>query len=244
MNNYIIIEDDNYTVDKINDIVANNFPSIIFSGGAPSIVDAIELIKTSQPNFIFLDVNLEDGESFDILKKFPNPNFKIIFVTSYSKYAVEAFKFSALDFVLKPFTSDEIVSAVEKVVVYQSNKDYSKRLDTFFHNYTSAQKKIILSNVDSIHIILIEDILYAESDNSYTTFYIIDGREILVSKSLKSFEEKLSNYFFFRSHQKYLINLHHITKYNKRSDEIVLLNTTCLPVSQLKKQKLLQILKQ
>ncbi len=241
-----IIEDDSNTSKMLSSIVTEAFDAIKIVGEASSIKSGIDLINKTNPGFIFLDINLEDGKSFDILRNFPNPAFKIIFITSYSKYAIEAFKFSALDFVLKPFTPLEITKAIDKVVEQQNNEDYTKKLSAFFHNYTNttSPKKIILSNADSIHVVLIEDILYAKSDNSYTTFFVSDGREILVSKSLKSFDEKLSPHFFFRIHQKYLINLHQIKKYNKRNDEIVLSNNIALPVSQVKKPKLLQLLKQ
>ncbi len=244
MISYAIIEDDKNTVSMLESIISENFSSLSNLGNASSIKEGIDLIQTTNPDFIFLDVNLEDGKSFEILEKLPNPTFKIIFITSYSKYAIEAFKFSALDFVLKPFTPSEITNAINKVIEQQNHEDYNQKITTFFHNYTSSQKKIVLSNVDSIHLVLIENILYAKSDNSYTTFYITDGREILVSKSLKSFDDKLSPYFFFRIHQKYLINLHQIKKYDKRNDKIVLLNDVSLPVSQGKKRQLLQVLKE
>lgn len=242
MISYVIIEDDKNTITMLESIVKKEFTNISYAGSAGSIINGISLIKNSQPDFIFLDVNLDDGKSFEILSEFPNPIFKIIFITSYSKYAVEAFKFSALDFVLKPFSPKEIIDAINKVIKQQNAEDYSQKIATFFHNYTSSQKKIILSNVDSIHIVSIDSILYAKSDNSYTTFFTKDNREILVSKSLKSFEEKLSAHFFFRVHQQYLINIQEIKRYDKRNDQVELLNGTLIPVAQSKKQQLLKTL--
>jgi len=242
MISYLIIEDDQHTVTMLKDIVHHHFSDINFSGRASSIVAAIELLKTKKPDFIFLDVNLDDGESFDILKQFPNPSFKVIFITSYSQYAVDAFKFSALDFILKPFDAKDIIEAVEKVTTAQDKERYAHKIEAFFHNYTSSQKKIVLSNAEDIHIIELNTIIYAESDNNYTTFHINDGRKILISKSLKHFEIKLANSFFFRIHQKYLLNTNYIKQFRKRTEEVILTTNINLPVSQSKKSALLHYL--
>ncbi len=238
----VIIEDDANTVGMLASIITQEFDTIKVLGDASTVIDGIQLIRTTTPDFIFLDVNLDDGKSFEILTEFPNPTFKIIFITSYSKYAVDAFKFSALDFVLKPFSPDEIISAIKKVIEYQNAAHYTQKIHTFFHNYNSSQKKLVLSNADSINIVAIDTILYAKSDNSYTTFYTNDAREILVSKSLKHFEEQLSPYWFFRIHQQYLVNSRHIKKYDKRNDVVLLSNAVSLPVAQSKKAGLLNIL--
>lgn len=239
----VIIEDDIKTVTIIKDIIHQNDEKITIIGNASSVNDGIILIKSTHPDFIFLDINLDDGLGFDILKSFPAPTFKIIFITSYSKYAVEAFKFSALDYILKPFTATDITEAIKKVVKEKHSKNYIDKIATLYHNHISSNKKIVLSNAENIFIVSVEDIIYAESDNSYTTFYIKNSDAILVSKSLKSFENKLSQYLFFRIHQKYLINLKHLKKYYKKNDEAILLNNISLPVSRAKREHLLNVLK-
>ncbi len=241
--NCIIIEDDKNTAAVLKTIVNDHFKNIKITGNASSIKDGVALLHKENPDFIFLDVNLDDGDGFEILQSFPNPNFKIIFITSYSTYAVEAFKFSALDFVLKPFSPTEIVNAIHKVIAAQNKANYLEKLTTLYHNHISSDKKIILSNSDDIHIIPIESIVYATSDNSYTTFFTNDNEKILVSKSLKSFEEKLTPHLFLRVHQKFLINLKYIKRYHKKSDEIVLQNTISLPVAKSKKEVLLNFIK-
>ena len=236
MSSYIIIEDNKHTVAMLKDIVSSNFKDINFLGEASTIVGGIELIKTKHPNFIFLDVNLEDGKSFNILNQFQNPNFKVIFVTSYSKYAVDAFKFSALDFVLKPFTANEILTTVEKVIKEYDKENYTKLVDAFFYNYNSVEnKKLVLKNLDQIHVVNIDDIIFIKSDNNYSIFHLKNDKEILVSKTLKSFEEKLKGTSFFRCHQSYLVNLNLMKSYDKKNDVLVFLNNAELPVSQSKK---------
>jgi len=241
--NCLLIEDDKHTVAMLQQIISDNFPTIEISGNASSIADGISLIKTHQPDFIFLDVNLDDGEGFSILNAFPNPEFNVIFITSYSKYAIEAFKFSALDFILKPFTPFEINDAIYKVIQEHKNQSQLEKLTTFIYNYNSQHKKIVLSDAENIHVIPVENIAFAKSDNSYTIFKLKSNEEIVVTKSLKSFEEKLTPYSFIRIHQKYLININYIDKFHKRNEEIILLDGTILPVSKGKKEVLIKALK-
>lgn len=241
--NCVLIEDDYNTQQIITQIIQENFPNISIQGSASSIKNGVQLIKETDPDFIFLDVNLDDGEGFQILQSFPTPSFKIIFITSYSKYAIEAFKFSALDFVLKPFIPSDIVKAVNKVIQNQQHHNHLDKISTLYHNHIYNSKKIVLSNADHIHVVAIEDILYAASDNSYTTFHLVSGEKILVSKSLKSFEEKLSPYLFFRIHQRYLINLKYLEKFQKKNDKVVLAKQFSLEVSKNKKEALLSFLK-
>ncbi|SNR15098.1 LytR/AlgR family response regulator transcription factor [Tenacibaculum jejuense] len=241
--NCIIIEDNKNTVDVLQDIIKNNFPSIKVLGTATSIEKGISILNTYKPDFIFLDINLDDGEGFSILKEFPNADFKIIFITSYSKYAIQAFKFSALDFILKPFTPNEICQAIDKVIENKINNDQKEKLDTFLHNYNSQSKKIVLSDIDHLHVVPIEEIIYASSENSYTIFTLKNKEEIVVSKSLKSFDEKLAPYSFIRIHQRYLINIEYVEKFHKKNEEILLSNKTILPVSKAKKEQLIRALK-
>ncbi|WP_299681863.1 LytTR family DNA-binding domain-containing protein [uncultured Tenacibaculum sp.] len=241
--NCIIIEDNKNTVDILQDIIKNNFPSIKVLGTATSIEKGISILNTYKPDFIFLDINLDDGEGFSILKEFPKADFKIIFITSYSKYAIQAFKFSALDFILKPFTPNEICQAIDKVIENKINNDQKEKLDTFLHNYNSQSKKIVLSDIDHLHVVPIEEIIYASSENSYTIFTLKNKEEIVVSKSLKSFDEKLAPYSFIRIHQRYLINIEYVEKFHKKNEEILLSNKTILPVSKGKKEQLIQALK-
>ena len=243
MLSYIIIEDDQRTVQMISSIVHENLPDIIYKGNSSDIKNGVKLIKEMNPDFIFFDVNIDDGKSFEIIKQFPNPNFKIIFITSYSKYAVEAFKLSALDFVLKPFTATEIVMTVEKVIEEYDKENYTKVLDTFFHNYSSLDnKKLVLKNLDEIHVVNIDDIIFIKSDRNYSTFHLKNEKEILVSKTLKSFEQKLTSANFFRCHQSYLVNLNLMKSYDKKNDVLVFINNAELPVSHSKKAFLLNYL--
>ncbi|MEW7293047.1 LytR/AlgR family response regulator transcription factor [Aquimarina sp. 2304DJ70-9] len=235
-----IVEDDSQALSYVSSII-KQYGNVTILGNSESIHDAAKHIKKFRPDFIILDVFLTDGNAFEFLALFDSIDFKIIFTTSFAKYAIEAFKFSALDYLLKPYTEQEMVSALQKVDQDIHKENYRLQLQTLLQNFSNqtASKKLILKNADAIHIIKTEEILFAQSDNNYTTFFLVSGKEILVSKPLKSFEEKLADLSFFRVHQSFLINLNYITSFDKRNEQIILDQKHAIPVAQSKKQQLI-----
>ncbi len=235
-----IVEDDPQALSYVSSII-KQYGNVTILGNSESIHDAAKHIKKFRPDFIILDVFLTDGNAFEFLALFDSIDFKIIFTTSFAKYAIEAFKFSALDYLLKPYTEQQMVSALQKVDQDIHKENYQLQLQTLLQNFSNqtASKKLILKNADAIHIIKTEEILFAKSDNNYTTFFLISGKEILVSKPLKSFEEKLTDLSFFRVHQSFLINLIYITSFDKRNEQIILDQKHAIPVAQSKKQQLI-----
>ncbi|WP_158975729.1 LytTR family DNA-binding domain-containing protein [Cellulophaga sp. L1A9] len=235
-----IVEDDPQAFAYASSIV-KSYQNIALIGHSDNIKEASFLIKQMKPDFIILDVFLTDGTAFEFLKLFEAIHFKIIFTTSFAKYAIEAFKFSAIDYLLKPYEEKELILAVDKVIADISKTNYQSQLTTLLHNFShnDQSKKLVLKNTDAIHVITIEDILFAKSDNNYTSFLLTSGKSILVSKPLKSFDEKLRNHNFFRVHQSFLINLTYITSFDKRNEEVVLNEQHAIPVAQSKKKSLL-----
>ncbi len=240
----LIIEDNIQAATMASDIITKNFSEIEVISVIPDVKTALKYLRETSPDFILLDVSLKDGNAFSLLKEVEQPAFKIIFTTSYSNYAIDAFKFSALDYLLKPYKPEELVNAINSVVEELSNEHYHKQLESFFHNFDpdNTEKKLVLKNLETIHIVNITNILYIESDNNYSTFYLENGKELLVSKTLKSYETKLKDYHFFRVHQSFLVNLRYMESFDKKNDQIILLNNTRLPVSQGKKKLLLNYL--
>jgi two-component system LytT family response regulator len=235
-----IVEDDPQAFAYASSII-ETYQHIKIVGTSNTIKEAAMLIKELKPNFIILDVFLIDGNAFEFLPLFDNIDFKIIFTTSYAKFAIDAFKFSALDYLLKPYEKKDLILAIDKVVSDLEKANYQQQLSTLMHNISNKEqsKKLILKTTDAIHVVDIKDILYAKSDNNYTSFLLVDGKSILVSKPLKSFDEKLKEHRFFRVHQSFLINLNYITSFNKRSDEVVLNGNHDIPVAQSRKKNLL-----
>ncbi len=245
MNNLscFIVEDDPQAYAYASSII-KQYDNISIIGNSDKINEAADHIKELRPDFIILDVFLIDGNAFEFLELFDSIDFKIIFTTSFAKYAVDAFKFSALDYLLKPYSEQELITALDKVSENIQKENYQLQLNTLLQNFSSKEtsKKIVLKNADAMHIIKTEDILYAKSDNNYTTFLLTNEKEILVSKPLKSFDEKLSPLNFFRVHQSFLINLTHISSFNKRNEEVILNETHAIPVAQSRKKNLIDLI--
>lgn len=240
-----IIVDDEQDIREINRrLLLDNFSDIEVVGEADSVDSGVELIQTKKPQLVLLDIDIKGGTGFHILQKVHPYNFAIIFITAFNEFAIKAIKFSALDYILKPVNEVEFCTAVKNAVESIESKQIEKQVNNFFEHYEkkTQSKKIVLKTSDSIHLVDISDIMYCVSDNSYTTFYIRDKKEIIVSKSLKEFENLLSVYNFFRPHQSYLVNLHCIDKIDKTDGgSIILNNKKEIPISHRRKQALLDI---
>jgi two-component system LytT family response regulator len=236
-----IVEDDAQALEYAATLLKSN-TSITVLGHTAYANEAIKQIQQLAPDIVILDVFLEDGTAFDVLEAFETIPFKIIFTTSYSKYAIEAFKYSAVDFLLKPYRLEQLSEAITRARQQYDNENYRKQLETLQYNFLekAEDKKLILKSLEAIFIVRIQDIIYAKSDNNYTTFYLLNGDTILVSGALKSYQAKLPSHRFFRVHQSYLIQLACITVFKKRTDELILNASHTIPVAQSKKQELLQ----
>lgn len=238
--NAVIIDDEQHARENIRLIVENSFNEINIVGETVTIKNAINLINKTQPELIFLDVNLTDGTSFEILKKVNHKLFKIIFITAYQEYAIQAIKFSAFDYIIKPVNPVELIAAVKKVMdEHQTQDNFDAKIDAFFSNFNSItpeQKKIVVKTSDKIHIVDIRNIIRCESENSYTTIYLNTNKHIVVSKSLKSYEEMLQPMGFMRVHQSHLINCNYISYYDKQlGGALVMTDNSQIPISIQKK---------
>lgn len=247
MINSIIIDDEPKARETIGEMLLIYCKNINIIGQADSVESGIKAINTLNPDLVFLDIKLPDGSGFDILKHFYPPLFKVIFITAYDDYAIQAFKFSAVDYVLKPIDPDDLIAAVGKVEEAQIQKeDISMKLNALFSNYSSnrnEEKKIVLKTQKSIHVISVKDIVRCEADQSYTTFILTNGNKIMVSKTIKEFDEMLSLYGFYRIHQSHLINLSLVDYYEKGDGGLVIMkDKSSIPVSQRKKDDFLNIL--
>ncbi len=237
----LIIEDDLYTANDVKDIIEKAFPSINCLDIVSNTGDAKLALDRHQPDLVLSDINLGEDTIFSLLKSYNTLPFKIIFITSYSKYAVEAFKFSALDFIEKPFDDDGLIAAVKNAISLIDQESYNKQIQTFFHNFNPNQKnkRLVLKNIEAVHIVSVDAIIYVKSDNNYSEFYINDDRKIVVSKPLKFYNDQLQSYSFFRTHQSYLANLTYAKTFHKRDSVLELSNGKQLPVSSNKTSALL-----
>lgn len=229
----LIIEDDLHTANDVKNTIVSHFDTIQILAVTDNIIDAKECIEDLKPDIIISDINLKDDTVFTLFKQYDTIPFKIIFITSYSKYAVEAFKFSALDFLEKPFNDDALIASVTNAISIIDQENYTAQIQTFFHNFNPEQKnkKLVLKNIEAVHIVSIEAIIYVKSDNNYSEFHIEDGRKIVISKPLKFYDDQLRSYTFFRTHQSFLVNLNFAKTFHKKDSVLELSNHLHLPVS-------------
>lgn len=237
----VIIEDESQAVIALEQEIKTNCPSLITAGSASNINDAYNLIIKEKPVLVFLDIQLKDGNGFDLLSKFDSYDFKIIFTTAYGEYALDAIKVSALDYLLKPIDSEELIAAVDKVTKY-TFEHAQTQLQNFVKNQhlNPLLKKIALQTSKGISLYRISNIIKLHSEGNYTVLYLADSKKIVVAKTLKEFEELLSNLGFIRIHHSHIINLSHLKSYENRDGGFVILeDKTTIPVSKRRKSQLL-----
>lgn len=238
----LIIEDEAQAISALKSELKLHCPDVEIIGEAKSITDGIEKIKSLNPELIFLDIQLSDGLGFDILELYKDHNFKVIFTTAYSQYAIKAVKFSALDYLLKPIDSEELVFAVEKALKNSKNED-SIKIQNFIQNKNETRKKIALQTSEGFSIFEIDTIIRCSAESNYTCAYFANGKKILFSKTLKDFEDLLCTSGFERIHHSHIINLNHLVNFiNKDGGYVVLSDKSTLPVSQRKKTQLINTL--
>ncbi len=242
----IIIDDEARARKSIADLLKFSPQDISLVAEAESVASGFAVITTHKPDLIFLDINMPDGTGFDLLKKLDNINFKIIFITAYEEYAVQAFEFSAIDYILKPVDPKKLFEAINRAHQLVEQENISLKLNALFanlENSASENKKLILKTSESIYVVNTDDIIRCESDAGYTQFYLLDDKRIIVSCNLKDYEEMLDGYGFYRIHQSHLINLKYIDHYSKtEGGAVVMKDNSELPVARRKKESFLKLL--
>jgi len=235
----ILIDDESKGRKILSNFLHKYCPNVNIIGEADGVQTGKDLIDTLQPDLVFLDIEMKDGTGFDLLEKFTQFSFGVIFVTAHNEYALKAFKYSAIDYLLKPVLPDELITSVNKFEAEKDLKNLSYKLENLIKNRTEL-KRLALPTSSGVELLKIEDIIYCEASGNYTIFHNIKNKEITVSKTIKEYERMLINSNFFRIHQSYLVNLSFVSKYNKNDGGFVILtNTKKLPVSRRNKQAFL-----
>ena len=240
----VIVDDEKSLRAMIRNILIDNFPEIDVVAEADSVSDGVTAIETQKPDLVFLDIEIKGGVGFDILEKIDYKDFKLIFITAFNNFAIKAFKFSAVDYILKPINEDEFLTAVKRAVIELEKPLLKEQIENFFNNYQHLQnRKLVLRTVEDIHIVNINDIVRCESDNSYTTFYVLGGDTIVISRSIKEYADILNEFGFIRPHQSHLINMNFIKRLDKSDGGFLIMKDGKeIPVSTRRKQNLLHIL--
>jgi two-component system LytT family response regulator len=241
----IIIDDIDAIRQKNSALIAEYCPNVALIAEADSVESGVEAIRKFVPDLVFLDVELSDGTGFDLLQQLRPVNFKVIFVTAYQEFAVKAFRFSAIDFLLKPIDPEELVTAVKKAEETLNKELLELQFSTLFANIERPRNltKLVLRTAEKIYSVDVQDIIRCESERNYTTFYLNNGQKLLLSTTLKEYETLLLPMGFFRSHQSHLINLLYFDHYVKGDgNTIVMKDQSKVPLAIRKKDEFLQLL--
>jgi two-component system LytT family response regulator len=220
----IIIDDERTNILSLKGLLDKYFPSIDIIDTAKNVAEGVASIDHHHPDLIFLDISMPDGDGFDLLSKVEFRSFETIFTTAHDKYAVKAFDYSAVHYLLKPIDYNELRKAITMYKEVKLKGSISARLSVLKDNLQHKQEKIIVPSNDGLNIILIENIVRLEASDTYTEFYLSDGRKLLASKSLNNFEKILSDQAFSRIHSKHLVNLKYVQRYIKGKGGSVLLD--------------------
>ncbi len=215
----VIVEDEVRSQATLNKLLKEYCPQVKVVGTAGSVEEAIKTIDELKPQLIFLDIALPDGDGFNVLENITHDDYRVIFVTAYDKYAIRAFEFSALHYLLKPISHIELQIAVKRYWKQKDDEeiDYKSKITTLKENINSDQQKILLPTSQGYEVISLDDIIRLEASHNYTECFLVDNQKILISRSLINFETILNDLQFVRIHNKHLINLKFVKKYIRGS---------------------------
>lgn len=244
MKKILIIDDEKPTREFIRRVLESfKLNAAIFIDGE-NVESGIKAIEEIQPDLVLLDIQMPDGNGFDVLRRAQYKNFEVIFITAFQEFAIQAIKFSALDYILKPIDLEELQNSINRALDTMNQKTDESQFSALQDNIQPNQKrKLVLKTLESIHVVDIENIIRCEADKNYTSFFLAEGKRILVSKTLKDYDTMLSGYSFFRVQQSHLININFIERYDKQDGGFVIMKDgASVPLSPAKKDQFFQLL--
>ncbi len=232
----IIIDDEQLAIESLQWEIENFSQEVKVIESFTNPKDAISGINYLKPDLVFLDIEMPEIDGFQLLQLLDYKNFDLIITTAYNQYAIQAFKANAIDYLLKPIDPDDLTQAIEKIKNRQTSQTSTKNIETVLNNLVKDNlqktKKIPLGLSNKIILVDYEDILYCKSDGSYTTIFMRNGDEHVVSKNIKHIEELLPDTVFLRIHKSYIVNLNEIKGLIKQgSGELILSNEKIIPIS-------------
>ncbi len=239
----LIVDDKATSLELLKWLIQEHCPDIGEVMTATNVAEAIPAIQSFQPDVVFLDIKMPHQSGFDLLSKIGKWDFEVIFTTAYNEYAIQAIRFSALDYLLKPVDAGELVKAVER---YKAKRIYAPAGESLYRNFiqniTAKEKKLALPGATDIKYVSLDEIVRLQADRNYTRFYFVDGKEILSAKTLKEYEEMLPESMFVRVHRTHMVN-HAFIDYYDREGFLYLKDGGRVDVSRRKKEHLIRYLK-
>lgn len=240
----IIIDDEKKCISLLEKMLKKQFPDIQIAAVTSQPEDGIKLIRQLEPDLVFIDIEMPRKNGFEVLEATKDIAYDIIFTTAYNQYAINAIRFSALDYLLKPIDETELTQAVQRFKAKHQSDSRQQQIDLLFsnlRNFTQPYNKLSVATTEGVIFINIPDILFCEATGSYTTLHLKSNDKLVTSKTLKDFEELLEAHSFYRTHHSYIINLNEIKRYIKGDGGSVLMsNAAELPVSKRKKDEFLK----
>jgi two-component system LytT family response regulator len=242
----VLIDDEKNALEMLEWQLRTYCPEIQVCAICQNAEKGIAAINLHRPQLVFLDIEMPKKNGFELLQSFPDLFFDVIFTTAYSQFAQKAFRFAALDFLLKPVDADDLVAAIQRFMKKQIQLQFKEQLDILIQQYRkpeSLPEKISFATQQAIHFVNPVGIVYCESNSNYTTVYFTDKTKLVVSKTLKEVEEVLAPYNFFRIHHSYIINLRQVSRYVKADGgSIEMAGGIQLAVSRQRKEELMSVL--
>lgn len=224
MKKVLIIDDENRTRNLISKMIDSFGFDVETIPEGENVQSGIQAIQKHQPDIVFIDIQMPDGTGFDVIRSIENKTFEVIFITAHEEFAIKAIKFSALDYLLKPVDTLELKSALEKALNTVDEKSEQPQFEALQQNIQPNEKRrLVLKTQESVHVIELEQIIRCEADRNYTSFFLKDGKKILVSKTLKEYETLLSGHNFLRVQQSHLINISYVDRYDKKNGGAVVM---------------------
>ena len=219
----------------MRNFLARYCPEVTLVGEADGVAEGVKLLGQTKPDVMFLDIRMNDGNGFDLLEKIEQVSAAVVFTTAYDEYALKAFKYHALDYLLKPIDPEELMATVKRI--QHSQTPSTERLNALYENRGRQQfETLVLPGFDEFRFVKIENIVRVEADANYSKFHFVDGERIVASSPLKEYEQLLPEATFFRIHQSHLINLKFVAKFHKTDGGYVeMQNGNSIPVSRRKK---------
>ncbi len=239
----IIIDDEERSQICLKESLVESKANVQLLGMASNAQEGYQLIRKTQPDLVFLDVEMPNGSGFDMLKQFHRIDFEVVFVTGFDEHAINAIKFNALDFILKPYAIAEVGKAVDKAKAKIQAKSRQERMENLLYNLQQIKgnkQKIALPNTEGLAFVQVEEIIRLEAEGRYTRFHLRTGKSLLISRNIQEFEKMLGEHDFFRIHRKHIVGKVDLVNYHKgEGGYVVMSDGANCPVSRLKKREFL-----
>ncbi|UJH68559.1 LytR/AlgR family response regulator transcription factor [Allomuricauda sp. SCSIO 65647] len=240
----IIVDDEQHCTDRLLLLLEEHSETIEVAATCSDIEEAKAHIENEKPDIVFLDVQLHEQTGFDLLAQIEAVDFEVIFTTAFDSYAIKAFKFSALDYLLKPLDREDLNAAIDRLKTQKGLKNASRKIETLLYNFNKnihQEKHLAVPTLEGLDMIAVKNITHLQSDANYTHIHILPSKKITAPKNLKYFEDILDENLFFRIHKSHLVNLSFINSYLKgKGGYVVLTDGTKLEVAVRRKEELLK----